>query len=331
MRRSQLVRSLYQLRNGLDIEQDPYVMKIIADPSSCDSRQLQKTILSRKTYCQEQLKKLSSRAETIWLEIGSWAADWFVNACIRKFQVGVMGNSTDFSFWDESEKVYLEQCLSSLLSGITEESLLSIDNAYLSGKMLRLIEFLECQHDSAFTGLLFVRTRAEVAVVAQLLSMHPGTKALYNVGTFVGTSASASRNGNIGELVDVRGQIDTLDDLRFGRKNLVITTSALEEGIDVTACNTVICFDKPSNLKSVIQRRGRARKSESIFAIMLAEDADPSIIIAWEQLEEKMHQQYMDDMRQLQELEALEETEERYREFVVEKTSAKLLLADAGE
>ncbi|KAI4146772.1 MAG: hypothetical protein L6R39_003331, partial [Caloplaca ligustica] len=328
IRRSQLVMDLYKLKNGLDIEQDPYVKKMMSDPA-CDSRDLQKVKLNRKTYCQEQLKNLSTRAETIWLELGPWAADWYINACIRKFQRAVTGNPTDFSFLGETEKIYLEQCLSSLLSGISEAESHSIDDVSLSRKVSHLIGFLVIQQTSDFTGLVFVRTRAEVAVLAQLLSMHPKTKPSYNVGTFVGVSASTSRKANIGELVDVRGQIDTLDDLRAGRKNLVITTSALEEGIDVTACNTVICFDKPSNLKSVIQRRGRARKSESTFAIMWAEDDDSSMIATWEQLEEKMQKQYMDDMRQLQKLETLETIDEGYREFVVEETGAKLLLADA--
>ncbi|KAL8928886.1 MAG: hypothetical protein Q9208_001664 [Pyrenodesmia sp. 3 TL-2023] len=324
-----LVTELSRLRIGLNIEQDPYVKKMRAYPASCDSVKLQKAILGRKTYCQEQLKNLSTRAGTIWTELGAWAADWYINACIRKFQLGIESNSTDFYSFDEGEKVYLEQCLSSILAGITKESLLLITDAGLSGKVLHLIEFLASCQTSDFTGLLFVRTRAEVAVLAQLLAVYPRTKALYNVGTFVGASSSASRKGNIGDLVDVRRQIDTLDDLRIGRKNLVITTSALEEGIDVTACNTVICFDKPPNLKSVIQRRGRARQSESTFVIMLAENDDASIITTWKQLEEKMQQQYMDEMRQLQELETTEEAEEGYREFIVEKTGAKLLLADA--
>ncbi|KAL8749859.1 MAG: hypothetical protein Q9184_006637, partial [Pyrenodesmia sp. 2 TL-2023] len=329
-RTSQLVTELSRLRIGLNLEQDPYVKKMRADPAACDSGKLQKAILGRKTYCQEQLKNLNTRAGTIWTELGPWAADWYINACIRKFQLGIRGNPTDLNFFDEDEKIYLEQCLSSILAGITEKSLPLTTEASLSGKVLHLIEFLVSRQISDFTGLLFVRTRAEVAVLAQLLALHPKTKALYNVGTFVGTSSSASRKRNIGDLVDVRDQIGTLDDLRVGRKNLVITTSALEEGIDVTACNTVICFDKPPNLKSVIQRRGRARQSESIFVIMLAEVDDVSIITTWKQLEEKMQQQYMDDMRQLQELETAEEAEEGCREFIIEKTGAKLLLADAA-
>ncbi|KAK5548299.1 Dicer-like protein 2, partial [Exophiala xenobiotica] len=52
-------------------------------------------------------------------------------------------------------------------------------------------------------------------------------------------------------------------------KNLIIETDVLEEGIDVTACNLVVCFDVPSNLKPFLQRRGRARQEQSTFAILL--------------------------------------------------------------
>ncbi|KAL8841622.1 MAG: hypothetical protein Q9170_000836 [Blastenia crenularia] len=314
---------------SLDIEQDPYIKALRSDPDSCDPQKLKKALLGRKTYSQEQLKRLQTRAEIIEHELGPWAADWYVNACIRKLQLGISDDSTSLRLLDDSEKVYLEHCLSNLVLSYPTGGLLSLDSSRLSPKFLRLIDFLMLQQRSAFTGLLFVQTRAEVAVLSQMLYMYPDIKDLYTVSTFVGVSSSAQRKANIGELVDVRAQVDTLDDLRSGRKNLVVTTSALEEGIDVSACNTVICFDRPSNLKSFIQRRGRARKSESTFAILLAEDGDPSIVTTWRQLEQKMQQQYMDDMRQLQELELADALDEGEGEFTVEKTGAKLLLSDA--
>ncbi|KAL9596168.1 MAG: hypothetical protein Q9219_005988 [cf. Caloplaca sp. 3 TL-2023] len=328
-RKSETVSGLKTLRMGLDIEEDPYVKALRSDPNSYNTPQLSKAVLSRKTYCQEQLKRLNTRAEVLEDELGPWAADWYIDACTRKLQNDIGSGSSSLVLLDDSEKLYLEQCLSKLLSSNTKEALLSLGDAQQSPKLLRLIDFLVSQRRPDFTGLLFVRTRAEVAVLSHILSMHPIVRKFYTVSTFVGASSSSRRTTNVSELVDVRAQISTLDDLRLGRKNLIVTTSALEEGIDVSACNTVICFDKPVNLKSLIQRRGRARKSESTFAMMLAENDDPSLIATWRQLEEKMQQQYMDDMRQLQQLEQLEAIDEGDREFVVKKTGAKLMLSDA--
>lgn len=325
--KSQIVFRLNLLRMNLDIEQDPYVKLLRSDPLTSESKQLKKALSGRKTYCQEQLKRLNTRAEIIEHELGPWAADWYVDACIQKLQ-RLVHNESGLTHLDDSEKVYLEQCLGTLVSCISREALLAIDSTRVTPKFSRLIDFLISQKKPAFTGLLFAQTRAEVAVLSQMLSMHPNLKEFYTISTFVGASSTAQRS-NIGELVDVRGQVDTLDGLRLGRKNLVVTTSALEEGIDVSACNTVVCFDKPSNLKSFIQRRGRARKSESTFAVMLAEDDNSLTFATWRQLEEKMQELYMDDMRQLQELELLEGIEEGDREFAVEKTGAKLMLSDA--
>ncbi|KAI4240417.1 MAG: hypothetical protein L6R40_005128 [Gallowayella cf. fulva] len=312
----------------LDIEQDPYV-KALRSYSSCDWAALQRIKLSRKTYCQEQLKFLDTRANTIEQEFGPWGTYWFIIACVQKLQSAIRTGSRALGQFEDDEKIYLERCLSDVLSGISEETLPGVQSAYLSAKVLRLIDFLVSEQLPGFAGLIFVKTRAEVAVLAELLSVHRSTKEFYTVGTFVGQSSSAKRKTSIAELVDVRGQMDTLDDLRSGRKNLVVTTSALEEGIDVSACNVVICFDKPANLKSLIQRRGRARKEESKLALMLADDDDPSTVKTWQELEDAMRRQYMDDMRRFQELEELEAIEEGDRELLVEKTGARLLLSDA--
>ncbi|KAL8807643.1 MAG: hypothetical protein Q9182_000627 [Xanthomendoza sp. 2 TL-2023] len=313
----------------LDIEQDPYVRALKSDPASCDFAGLKRVMLSRKTYCQEQLRNLIIRADVVEKELGPWGSYWFIITCIQKLQLGIKDRSNTLEQLDDSEKTYLERCLSNLLPCVSEEALPVADGACLSNKVLRLVDFLAWEQLPGFSGLVFVKTRAEVAVLAELLSTHPHTKNLYTVSTFVGQSSSSKRKLNIAELVDVRDQVDTLDDLRHGRKNLVVTTSALEEGIDVSACNVVICFDKPANLKSLIQRRGRARKVESKLTLMLADDEDPSTVTTWQELEEAMRRQYEDDMRQLQVLEELETMDEGEREFVVETTGAKLFLTDA--
>ncbi|KAI4224392.1 MAG: hypothetical protein L6R36_004692 [Xanthoria steineri] len=325
-----LLPNLAQLKISLDIEQDPYVKALMQScTTAADSSELNRVKLGRKTYCQDQLKKLATRAQTVEKELGPWGTYWYIVACTQKLKVGVGDQSASLELLDDDEKTYLERHLSSLLSCVSEEAVPRLDIECLSGKVLRLIDFLVAEGIPGFTGLVFVKTRAEVAVLSELLSTHPRLTNQYAVSTFVGASTSVNRRSNIAELVDVRSQVSTLDDLRLGRKNLVVTTSALEEGIDVSACNVVICFDHPPNLKSLIQRRGRARKSESKFVLMLADDDDPSTISTWHELEESMRKLYEDDMRELRDLEALEATHEGDREFVVARTGAKLLLSDA--
>ncbi|KAL8710357.1 MAG: hypothetical protein Q9220_005127 [cf. Caloplaca sp. 1 TL-2023] len=327
--KSSMLLGLRQMQNRLDIEQDPYVKALRAETPGVTTEKLSKVLLTRKTYCREQLKNLYTRAEIIEKELGSWATDWYIAACVQKFQQDFSESSASLILLEDSEKIYLERCLGSIRQGIPEESVPTFKDANLSIKVLRLVDFLVSEQRPGFTGLVFVQTRAEVAVLSRILSVHPRVAEFYTVSTFVGASSLSSRKGNIGELVDVRDQINTLDDLRYGRKNLVVTTSALEEGIDVSACNTVVCFDKPVNLRSCVQRRGRARKSESTFALMLADNHDPSVVVTWQRLEEEMRRLYEDEMRQLRETAAMEAMDEGDREFLVEKTGAKLHLSDA--
>ena len=329
-RSGEVAAELDRFRNDLDIEQDPYVRYLKSeDPEFRDIRKLSKAYLNRKTYCQEQLKNLYNKAKIVEQDLGIWAIHWYLNACLEKFQASCDSASAGFASLDLDEKIYLKQCLNTFMRQISR----GLPNPYasvsLSTKVIRLIDFLEDEQKPGFAGLVFVKTRAEVAVLSELLSNHPRTAGFYTVSTFVGASNAPSHRQNISDLVDVRNQIDTLDDLRAGRRNLVVTTSALEEGIDVTACNVVVCFDKPANLKSLIQRRGRARQSKSTFTILLAEDDDPSTVASWEQLEEHMRQLYEDDMRRLQELEKSEEAEEGHRELFVERTGARIVLQDA--
>lgn len=183
------------------------------------------------------------------------------------------------------------------------------DDNVITPKVRALISFLRGEESPSFAGLVFVQTRAEVAVLSQLLRECPLTES-FLVSTFVGESNSSSRKFDIGELADIKNQKTTLDDLRHGIKNLVITTNALEEGIDVSACNVVISFEKPPNLKSFVQRRGRARQETSKYALMLEEGRDPAALAKWHELEEMMRAIYEDEMRELERLALLEEEED---------------------
>ena len=99
---------------------------------------------------------------------------------------------------------------------------------------------------------------------------------------------------------------ETLLQFQEGEKNLIVATDLLEEGIDLTACHVVVCFDPPSNLKSFVQKRGRARQQESTFAIMVASDDTSNAVQRWQELEKETIQLYRDHKRKLQETEKLE-------------------------
>ena len=207
---------------------------------------------------------------------------------------------------EDPEKLYIQR---KLADGVAFEGIgCPLDSHHTTPKVLALIQCLREMESTTFSGLIFVRTRAEVAILSYVLSIQAPW---LRIATFVGESGFSGRQHTISDLADLGAQRGTLDDLRLGKKNLIVTTNALEEGIDVSACNVVICFDKPPNLKSFIQRRGRARRTASKYVIMFEDDGrQGNVLSSWKELEEEMRKTYMDELRLLEDIQTLESVEE---------------------
>lgn len=52
---------------------------------------------------------------------------------------------------------------------------------------------------------------------------------------------------------------------------MLIATNVIEEGLDVSECNLVICLNELLNVKAFIQMKGRARKQDSKFVFLCAD------------------------------------------------------------
>ncbi|KAL4778414.1 hypothetical protein BJX76DRAFT_144606 [Aspergillus varians] len=320
-------KALIEAYQMLDIEKDPYVKKMRA--SSPYGTALQKVLESGKTYCSDQLKKFVQRVAHIFTELGAWAADYFIWASTEQLR----GRSYDNSFLmdlENDERKYLVDILSQL--PVPDMDIHSTDPADfpVSPKLQALISFLISADERNFSGLIFVQQRATVSVMAHLLSIHPSTRERFRTGGFIGMSNSTKKKDMLGDLLTVKMQRNTLDDFRDGRKNLIVATDVLEEGIDVSACSVVVCYDKPPNLKSFVQRRGRARRQHSTYAMVLSTEDDVSSLHKWQKVEKVMEEAYQEDRRHLEEVRALETIEEDvYARFYVESTGAVLTADNA--
>ncbi|CAN0080814.1 unnamed protein product, partial [Ectocarpus sp. 12 AP-2014] len=65
----------------------------------------------------------------------------------------------------------------------------------------------------------------------------------------------------------------TINMFRAGEVQILVTTDACSEGIDVPECNLVVSMDKIKTSRSLIHTRGRARSKGGKFVIMV-EDRD---------------------------------------------------------
>lgn len=313
---SVILAKLMHVHESTDIRKDPYVLGLAARKSPL----YRATILNRKTYTQEQMNTFLREARRIEAELGAWASAEYIHKCSSRY-IQTRNQASELLMGDEVEKRYLSNILSALrVDELNEPSKLTPDG--VSDKVSRLIGILMKDMSTDSAGIIFVMRRADVALLSMILRVHPATKDFLRVGTFVGTSEFGSRSNTLSRLIEMKNQESTLDDLRSGIKNLIICTSVCEEGIDVSACNFVICFDPPPNLKSMIQRRGRARHSKSRFTLMLQENGHTSedILVRWLVMEKEMEKQYMDDMRELRELKEIESQDDEHREFIIEAT-----------
>jgi ERCC4-related helicase len=309
------VISLHIIFNNLDINEDPYIKRLKSEKSERSERALESSLQKKNTWCYKQMKTFCDTSLVICRELGIWAAEYYIAQVVAKYGQ-LVDTSTDYlETWSDEEKRYLSKILKKIkITPMASETPLA--SLAISDKVRQFISALPQDGDS--TVIVFAQQRATVAVLAHLLSVHPLTSKL-RIGTMVGTSNSSQRKASVCDLIDLKDQRHTLPKFRAKELDLVIATSVLEEGIDIPACNTVICFDQPANLKSFVQRRGRARKNDSQLILMQASQSNK--LELWQELEAQMKRIYADDMRSLRELNETEDLEKHDGlEFRIEST-----------
>jgi hypothetical protein len=303
--------------HGLDIRQDPYINRLRTENTERSRIKLQKALQKNDTYIFNQMRSLCRKSLEIRCELGAWAADYFISATITRYLDSVGRNDLRFAAWDLAEKEFLSAALQKVELPQASPS----DDIQVSEKAAKLIQVLLSGETNAL-GIIFVQETATVHVLRRLLSLHPLTRDRFRIGSMIGISQYGARKRDVSELND-DDAMRNLAEFRTGKLNLLIATNVLEEGIDVPACNLVICFDNPSNLKSFIQRRGRARMKESKLVLLFDTASDKSL--QWQTLEAEMKKKYQDDERERKELDKLEESEEsRVAPFYTKIAHAKL-------
>ncbi|KAM3475313.1 hypothetical protein MY5147_003802 [Beauveria neobassiana] len=301
---TETMSSLHQECVKMDILEDPYVVSLCAQTDERSKRCLEKVLINEKTWSRHQLSSLLGRSRIIRQLLGPWAADFYIWKAKRSFLQNVKSTVPSLDGWVPEEKLYVARILQDVAA--LEPAPRPIGYDSISDKVGLLLREL-IMHEGDVTGIIFVQERATAAVLAALLHSIPKIRERYRVGCMVGTSHNHLRKASLYEVLD-SSDCKTLQDFRRGELNLLVATSVLEEGIDIPACNLVICFDSPKNPKSFIQRRGRARMQDSQLIIFT--DQGRSLTDQWAIFEDEIQKLCQDSERERQQLQTLERLDE---------------------
>ena len=224
---------------------------------------------------------LFSKASAVNRNLGRWAADSVTRSFIGLWDdIDVKSETPCDNF--ANDEIYKSKLIDTIRREQSSDRLeLSTEN--MSAKVSTLVAYLESAIQPDFKALIFAEQRIIVHGLAEILSKHPKLKNSLSVGTYVGLSAKQRiQEGSLGEVMQAADQQHVLRNFKAGKLNLIVATSVLEEGIDISSCQLVICFDPPRNLASFIQRRGRARQPDSKFIVIVPdEDSTLSKMREW--------------------------------------------------
>lgn len=148
--------------------------------------------------------------------------------------------------------------------------------------LMCLNNFVKKSTDEPMRGLIFVQKRYTARILCNVVKNYFNAfpKLNVNVDFMVGQNSSVCDSviaSKFNQLIGNKNNKKVMDKFKCGEINLIIATNVLEEGIDLQACNLVICYDRPKNFRSYVQTKGRARMKKSHYVIMVEESEQVSV------------------------------------------------------
>lgn len=140
------------------------------------------------------------------------------------------------------------------------------DTSLFSPKVARLITILNLVVNKMeeFCGIIFVERRQTALALQTVIE---SLDSLKNARSGVLIGHGTTDEGDI--QMSFRDQNKTIEKFKTGELNLLIATNVAEEGLDIQPCNVVIRFDFFHTLIGYIQSRGRARRKDSKYMLLV--------------------------------------------------------------
>ncbi|KAI9317068.1 dicer-2 protein [Dichotomocladium elegans] len=157
-----------------------------------------------------------------------------------------------------------------LTKGVISDNPDVTSNALFTGKVQKFMLVLKTLSTlEDFCGIIFVERRHTAISLHLLISAISELKNKIRSDILIGHGSTDE--GDV--QMKFRDQNKVIERFRKGELNLLIATNVAEEGLDIQPCNVVIRFDFFSTLIGYIQSRGRARKPNSKYIIMVEKNS----------------------------------------------------------
>ena len=136
--------------------------------------------------------------------------------------------------------------------------------------------------------IIFVRTRVIAHILTDILKRAP------DIGKRFSPEKMVGQYGLFG-MSWINEQEEVLEKFRNGTCSLLVSTSVLEEGLDIPTCDVVIRFDRIDSYISYKQSKGRARKKDNCKFILISSKEDEQSFREVVKMEDEVKQLLRDE------------------------------------
>ncbi|KAJ3452749.1 endoribonuclease dicer [Anaeramoeba flamelloides] len=202
------------------------------------------------------IKQISNYIPSIISELGIYSASNEIQEILNDYSNNFLVNKTKYNKLIELFKEIKTLARNNILRGT--------ESLNFSPKLILLLTVIHIESQNKnFRGIIFVTQRKTCILLAKFLQeKFPSINFGYLLGH--GDKHFHSKIG-----MTINQQKKTLYKFRKGQIEILVATKIAQEGLDIQACNFVLCFCQIRSLIEYIQSRGRARKKNSNFYLFM--------------------------------------------------------------
>jgi ERCC4-related helicase len=176
----------------------------------------------------DDLRKFPTKARAIWYYLGAWALRHFLAKNYQDVARHVAKHEDSSSVRSPNSRY---EALMTLLNRVLEGPVVQFQApGSISNKVEQLLSFLKEKSNPGFSGVIFVRERVTAYVLSALLNAHSLTRNVFRCAPCVSSSAH-SESWAKNDALPFENNENVVLQFRSGKKNLIIATSVLEEGM----------------------------------------------------------------------------------------------------